>query len=331
MNERDKVINIALGEVGYLEKKSNSQLDNKTANAGDKNYTKYARDLHALGDFYNGNKNGFAWCDVFVDWCFVTAFGKERALELLCQPLKSYGAGVGYSCDYYKNKGQFYTKPEKGDQIFFKNSKGVRTHTGLVYDVDATYVYTVEGNTSATNGEGVAKKKYKLTSTTIYGYGRPKYIIEIPKKSIEEIAKEVIAGKWGNGEDRKNKLANAGYNYSEVQAKVNELLKPTAQPTTQVKVTSKNFATRNYKFIKAKYIRTTPIVGDNKIKYKDFVKSTRNKCTKDALGYAKVKVGESFYLSKFYDDYKGNVWGMYKGTRSNIWFCIYDSTGYQVK
>lgn len=44
------------------------------------------------------------------------------------------------------------------------------------------------------------------------------------KKSVEEIAKEVIAGKWGNGEERFSKLAEEGYNGSEVQAKVNELL-----------------------------------------------------------------------------------------------------------
>lgn len=45
------------------------------------------------------------------------------------------------------------------------------------------------------------------------------------KKTVEEIAQEVIAGKWGNGDERKEKLTAAGYNYSEVQAKVNELLK----------------------------------------------------------------------------------------------------------
>ena len=43
------------------------------------------------------------------------------------------------------------------------------------------------------------------------------------KKSVTEIAKEVIAGKWGNGTTRKNKLEAAGYNYNEVQKKVNEL------------------------------------------------------------------------------------------------------------
>lgn len=43
------------------------------------------------------------------------------------------------------------------------------------------------------------------------------------KKSIETIAQEVINGAWGNGEDRKNRLTSAGYNYNEVQIKVNEL------------------------------------------------------------------------------------------------------------
>lgn len=46
-----------------------------------------------------------------------------------------------------------------------------------------------------------------------------------PKKSITEIAQEVIAGVWGNGQDRKNKIVAAGYDYSAVQKKVNELLK----------------------------------------------------------------------------------------------------------
>lgn len=44
-----------------------------------------------------------------------------------------------------------------------------------------------------------------------------------PMQSIEEIAKEVIAGKWGNGEERRNRLAAAGYDYDTVQAKVNEV------------------------------------------------------------------------------------------------------------
>lgn len=43
-------------------------------------------------------------------------------------------------------------------------------------------------------------------------------------KSIDEIAREVIRGDWGNGSDRRNRLTSAGYDYSSVQSKVNKLL-----------------------------------------------------------------------------------------------------------
>lgn len=46
-----------------------------------------------------------------------------------------------------------------------------------------------------------------------------------PTKSIEQVAKEVINGVWGNGPDRRNRLTAAGYNYSQVQKRVNEMLK----------------------------------------------------------------------------------------------------------
>ena len=44
-------------------------------------------------------------------------------------------------------------------------------------------------------------------------------------KSLDEIAKEVIRGNYGNGEERKRRLAAAGYNYEQVQKRVNEMLK----------------------------------------------------------------------------------------------------------
>lgn len=45
------------------------------------------------------------------------------------------------------------------------------------------------------------------------------------QKSVGEIAKEVIAGKWGVGQDRTRKLTDAGYDASAVQKRVNELMK----------------------------------------------------------------------------------------------------------
>lgn len=54
---------------------------------------------------------------------------------------------------------------------------------------------------------------------TEYAQAAPK------KKSVAEIAREVILGKWGNGAERKMRLTNAGYDYAEVQSEVNRLLK----------------------------------------------------------------------------------------------------------
>ena len=184
MYDVNRVLSVAEAEVGYLEKASNKNLDGKTENVGSKNYTKYARDLDAIPGFYNGHKQGVAWCDVFVDWCFVTAYGKDAALKLLCQPLKSAGAGCRYSRGYYKAEGRLFNTPQPEDQIFFwpKDAIGgpAVQHTGLVYKVDDTYVYTVEGNTSGTsgvvaNGGGVWRKKYRLDYNRIAGYGRPDY------------------------------------------------------------------------------------------------------------------------------------------------------------
>ena len=188
----EKVISLALSHEGYLEKKSNAQLDDFKANAGNNNFTKFARDLDAIPGFYNGRKNGFPWCDVFVDWLFVQAFGAENAKKLLCQPDKSLGAGCGYSARYYKAKGQFHAKdPKPGDQIFFTDSAGDVCHTGLVYKADKLYVYTIEGNTSTAsgvvgNGGGVWRKQYALSYNRIYGYGRPMYDSVMETKEREK-------------------------------------------------------------------------------------------------------------------------------------------------
>ena len=174
-NTVDKVIDIALAEVGYLEKKSNSKLDDKTANAGSANYTKYGRDMHEI--YPSVMDFPAAWCDAFVDWCFCKAYGVTTAKSLLGGNFDDYTVA---SAQMYKNKKAWYTSnPKIGDQIFFKNSSGI-CHTGLVYKVDSSKVYTIEGNTSGAsgviaNGGGVCKKSYSLTNSKIAGYGRPNY------------------------------------------------------------------------------------------------------------------------------------------------------------
>lgn len=183
-NTVDKVITVATAEVGYLEKsatayrKDPSCLDEKTRGAGSDNYTKYGRDMHkiypAVMDF------PAYWCDAFVDWCFQKAYGVANAKKLLGGNFDDYTVA---SCQLYKNKGTLDTTPTKGAQVFFTRNGQVSGchHTGIVYKVDKTYFYTIEGNTSGasgvvSNGGGVAKKKYSIAAYKgKVLFGHPKY------------------------------------------------------------------------------------------------------------------------------------------------------------
>ena len=141
------VINIALAEVGYLEKATNANLDDKTANAGS---TKYWRDIYPA---YQGQP----WCACFVTWVFVIAFGKAMAQKLLKH----------YPYVYCPTMADLFTlnaNPKVGDIVIFKHN-GVFTHTGIVIKVSGDQFWTVEGNTSGgstiiANGGGVCKKTY---------------------------------------------------------------------------------------------------------------------------------------------------------------------------
>lgn len=210
-----KVIAVAMNEVGYLEKKSNSQLDNKTANAGYNNYTKYANFFDTqCPNFYNGKKNGYAWCDVFNDYCHVKAFGVEGAKHTLYQPNRSMGAGCEYSANYYRQNGRFFTSnPQVGDQIFF-GTRGNESHTGIVYAVDKNKVYTIEGNTSGAsgvvaNGGGVCKKSYALNYSRIAGYGRPNYDKEEIKETMKYRVHQQTYG-WSDWKSEGNVAGTTG-------------------------------------------------------------------------------------------------------------------------
>lgn len=211
----DLVLNLARSEVGYHEKSSNSQLDDKDANAGSGNWTKYARDLDKLRNFYNTAKNGYMWCDVFYDWLFVKCFGAELGRQMLCQPLNSAGAGCLYSVQYYKQYGRWFTgTPEPGDQIFFSYASGEYSHTGLVESVSGGVVTTIEGNTS----ESVGRRSYAVGSSTIAGYGRPRWELVInasPDGSFDLISDSERVLKLGcKGDDVKKlqkDLINMGY------------------------------------------------------------------------------------------------------------------------
>lgn len=123
--------------------------------------------------------------------------------------------------------------PSMGDIIYYDwddNGKGDCTgnsdHVGIVISVLANKITVLEGN----KGEAVAKRVIELNGKYIRGYGLPNYSKKASIKTtggltIEAVAQEVIAGKWGTGIHRKVKLESEGYSYSEVQAAVNAILK----------------------------------------------------------------------------------------------------------
>lgn len=150
MNAIDKLIQIAKNEVGYLEKASNSQLDSKTANAGENNYTKYWRDIKP-------DYQGQPWCAAFVSWCMMKAFGLDTAKKLLKHWPYVY-------CPTMADLFTLNSNPKTGDIVIFKHN-GEFTHTGIVIKVSGDRFWTVEGNTSGgstiiANGGGVCQKSY---------------------------------------------------------------------------------------------------------------------------------------------------------------------------
>ncbi len=186
----EKVINTAKSEVGYLEKKSNANLDDKTANAGRNNYTKYWRDIANWG---LGNYQAQYWCAAFIFWCFVKTFGQDKAKKLLLHApyISCYIAG-----NLFKQANKLYSDPKVGDIVLFMRADGMFGHTGIVYKVANGYFYTIEGNTSSTagvvdNGGAVAYKSYSISSAKNSGhkFARPDYSLVGSVEKLNKTAK----------------------------------------------------------------------------------------------------------------------------------------------
>lgn len=153
-------------QVGYLEKRSNSNLDSKTGNAGYNNYTKYSRDINNMGLM---GCQGQPWCAVYQFWICAQIFGKSKALEIM-------GNGF-YNCNsvkaHAKAKGTWRSTPKLGALVIFRNG----AHIGRVIRISGRTLYTNEGNTSSgamntveANGGCVAEKSYAIGNSQIDGY-----------------------------------------------------------------------------------------------------------------------------------------------------------------
>lgn len=202
-----------------------------------------------------GNREGIS-----IEICYSKSGGdrfikaEKNAVELIVDILKRYGWGVDKVTKHQDYCGKYcpHRTLDMGWSRFIKMVEAElkkQSNTTPTPKPTTTSKPTTTNNATYTvkNGDtlwGIASKQLGngkryteiktlngMTSDVVY----TGQVLKLPtgataqktpaKKSIDVIAKEVIQGKWGNGADRKKRLTDAGYNYSEVQAKVNQLMR----------------------------------------------------------------------------------------------------------
>ena len=135
---------------------------------------------------------------------------RTRFLRIICERLQANGipAGVYASTSWIKNR-------LDASQLPF-SWWVAQWASKLSYSGDwLIWQYTGKGSVPGISGNVDCSQR---------NTSKPVTVPETAVKSVDEVAREVIAGKWGNGTDRKNRLQAAGYNYNAVQARVNQLV-----------------------------------------------------------------------------------------------------------
>ena len=220
MTARDKIISVAKSYIGTV--------GGSAAHADILHYFNSVKP-----DGYTAHKSD-PWCSEFVSACAIQAFGKKTAKEYF--PLSA-------ACTYVINKAKkmgiwvekdSYT-PKKADWILYDwndtkpktENKNQPDHIGIVEKVSGGQITVIEGN----YGNKVKRRTLAVNGRYIRGFVTPHYekitVDSVPVKSLDEVTKEVLSGKWGTGEQRKQALINAGYDYDAVQKRVNEVIKLT--------------------------------------------------------------------------------------------------------
>lgn len=240
-----KTIHDALNEDGSLDRIDKGESSNM---AGLESLLSIARQymneqMYGAGhrrivDTYNGQNPlpvGYK-LKIDDDWCaaFVTA------MSILSGNYALTGGECGverFVRDVFQKKGIWLGKvrPQAGDIIIFDwDANYWADHIGYVESVSGDTVYTIEGNSGSPSA--VRRQSYTWNMWQIKGYARPKWDdaspapLSVGGKSIDAIAQEVLTGAWGNGDERRNRLTAAGYDYTEVQAKINAILNGDSAP-----------------------------------------------------------------------------------------------------
>ena len=107
--------------------------------------------------------------------------------------------------------------------ITSENGVNIRSGADISYSIVGAIPYNAKVHISRTTAGG--GYKWGLTTYSgVLGWIALDYTYRLPKKTIEEVANEVVRGSWGAGEERYKLLTEAGYDYDKVQQKVNEIL-----------------------------------------------------------------------------------------------------------
>lgn len=197
-------------------------------------------------DIYNSHRplaRGYAvkytdaWCAAFVSACAIQT-GMTDIIPTEC--------GCGEMVRLFGRLGEWNENdarvPKPGDIIFYDwqdNGSGDNTgnpdHVGIVEKVSGGMITVIEGNKNNAAG----RRTLRVNGRYIRGYGVPKYdsirqSASTPVMSVEQAARDVIAGKYGNGDARKRAVTALGLDYATVQKRVNEILKGGTFPKKSV-------------------------------------------------------------------------------------------------
>ncbi len=145
--------------------------------------------------------------------------GKE-ALTNFAIKYCDYFKNLGYQVGVYANKNWFtnyldYNKLKSNGYKIWLAHYGV-DKPGLECDI---WQYSDKGNVEGINTNST---DLDIMYSNLIGSNQEPNLSNL--KSLEEVVQEVVNGVWGNGEDRKNRLISAGYNYNEIQTQVNSML-----------------------------------------------------------------------------------------------------------
>lgn len=173
------------------------------------------------------------WCACFVSYVILKCgFKKNVPLQIRCTILIEQAQKLGL----WIEEDNYIPKPN--DLIFYEwsdNENYANTdcnydsdHVGIVDSVKDGFIYVIEGN----KNNKVDFRKVKINGRYIRGFCKMSRFYENETDRnitlFDDIAKDVIRGKYGNGQIRKDNLKNLGYSDSdirEIQSRVNEMLR----------------------------------------------------------------------------------------------------------